>query len=208
MTTETKVGESYRAGSPEEQRTAYDDWAADYEKDLCAMGYRLPAVSAAVFTRFVPLDATPILDAGCGGGIQTEPLKQVGFGRIVGIDFSPGMLKVAKPKGLYDELHCMALGEPLDFADETFAATYSIGTVTPKHAPPSSFDELIRVTQKGGLLVFSLRSDAQQEPEYPGAVEAHTEAGHWTPVFCTESFASMPYGEPEIEHQLHVYRRL
>jgi len=204
----TKVGATYLANSPEEQKEAYDDWAQSYEQDLCAMGYRLPAVAAAIFTRFVSLKAGPILDAGCGGGIQTEPLKHVGYNRIIGIDFSPGMLDIAKSKKIYDELHCMALGQPLNFPDETFSATYSVGTITPKHAPASSFEELIRVTKKEGLLIFSLRSDAGQEPEYPAALKHHTQTGHWQSLYATEGFAGMPYGEPNIFHRIHVYRRL
>ena len=69
---ETNVSHSYQASSLEEQQAAYDRWAKDYEADLCAMGYRIPAMIAAVFTRFVASGMAPILDAGCGGGIQSE----------------------------------------------------------------------------------------------------------------------------------------
>ena len=44
---ETGVARSYRAKSLEEQQAAYDSWAKQYEADLCAMGYRIPAVLAA-----------------------------------------------------------------------------------------------------------------------------------------------------------------
>ena len=100
----------------------------------------------------------------------------------------------------------MTLGERLDFADGTFAATLSVGVITPKHAPPESFDELLRVTRPGGPVVFSLRDDPAQEPAYPAAVRAHEEAGRWRLVFATDSFAAMPYGEPEVSHRFHVYQ--
>ena len=51
---ETGVARSYRAKSLEEQQAAYDSWAKQYEIDLCAMGYRIPAVLAAVATRLSP----------------------------------------------------------------------------------------------------------------------------------------------------------
>ena len=86
--------------TPEEARSAYDDWAESYEADLCATGYRIPAMIAAVFTRYVPADAAPILDAGCGGGIQAEPLAELGFGPMTGIDLSDGMLEIARSKAL------------------------------------------------------------------------------------------------------------
>ncbi len=201
----TDVSKSYQANSIEEQQAAYDDWALNYEADLCGMGYRIPAVIAAVFTRFVTKDASPILDAGCGGGIQAEPLAMIGYGPITGIDLSEGMLEVARGKGIYSELHQMMLGQRLGFEDNSFAAVISSGVITPKHAPPESFDELVRVAKPGAPIVFSLRHDSEQEPGYPAALERLEVAGAWRPLFCTEGFRSMPYGEPEIIHRVHVY---
>ena len=202
---ETGVARSYRAETLQEQQAAYDSWAKQYEIDLCALGYRIPAIIAAVFTRFVPLSAEPILDAGCGGGIQAEPLAMLGFGPITGIDLSEGMLEVARAKDIYSDLRQMTLGERLDFPDDTFAAVLSSGTITPHHAPPSSLDGLIRVAKSGAPIVFSLRDDSAQEPEYPEAIKKLTDAGLWREVFTTDSFHSMPYGEPQITHRVHVY---
>ncbi len=203
---ETGVGKSYRAETIDEQQAAYDEWAGKYEPDLCAMGYRIPAVISAVFTRFVPHDAAPILDAGCGGGIQAEAIAMLGYGPITGIDLSDGMLAIARNKNIYADLRQMTLGEHLDFPDHTFSAVISSGVITPKHAPAHTFIELIRVTKPGAPIVFSLRDDVKQEPEYPQMVERLETEGAWTPVFRTGSFHSMPYGEPEVTHRVHVYR--
>ena len=99
----------------------------------------------------------------------------------------------------------MTLGEKLDFPDDQFAAIISSSTITPHHAPPKSFEELIRVARPGSPIIFSMRDDPAQEPEYPEAVIALAEAGLWRKVFSTESFYSMPYGEPDITHRIHVY---
>ena len=104
---DTNVSHSYQASSLEEQQAAYDRWAKEYEADLCATGYRIPAMIAAVFTRFVAVGTAPILDAGCGGGIQSEALAMVGYGPITGIDLSEGMLDIARDKGIYVELRQM-----------------------------------------------------------------------------------------------------
>ena len=207
MSEKTKVGHSYTASSPDEQQAVYDTWAVEYEKDLCEMGYRIPAVAAAVFCRFVPLGSGPILDAGCGGGIQAEPLFLAGFGPFTGIDFSLGMLDVAREKGIYSNLRQMELGKLLDFENETFSVILSTGTITPRHAPPHSFDELLRIAKKDALFIFSLRDDPAQEPEYPAVIEQHTNAKRWRHIFSTESFHSMPYGEPTVTHQVHVYQK-
>jgi len=195
----------YSAASNEQRAEAYDDWARDYEADLFRFGYRLPQVAAAVFCRHIAPEAGPILDAGCGTGLQAEPLCLAGYGPFVGIDLSEGMLKVAAGKGLYRELHAMALGGALDFADGAFAATLSIGTITPGHAPPESFDELIRVTAPGGRIVFSLRVDGEQDPAYHAAVAGHERAGAWRRLFATSGFKSMPLGEPQVEHAVYVF---
>ena len=202
----TDVSKSYAAASPEEQQSRYDDWASSYEPDLCGMGYRIPAVIGAVFTRFVPSGTTPILDAGCGGGIQTEPLALVGYDGFVGIDLSEGMLAVARRKGFYGDLRQMALGAPLDFPDDSFGAVLSSGTITPGHAPPHSFDELVRVARPGAPVIFSLRDDPGQDPAYPATLDRLAAAGAWREVFATASFQSMPYGEPDVTHRVHVYQ--
>ena len=203
---ETGVGRSYHAKSIDEQQAAYDDWAQNYEADLCAMGYRIPAVIASVFTRFVPEGTAPILDAGCGGGIQAEPLAMLGFGPITGIDLSEGMLAIAREKNIYADLRQMTLGERLDFPDDAFGAVVSSGVITPRHAPAHAFVDLIRIARPGAPVIFSLRDDCEQEPEYPEMVEKLEREGTWSPVFRTESFHSMPYGEPEVTHRVHVYR--
>lgn len=200
------VSKSFHVDSVEEQQAAYDDWATDYEADLCALGYRIPSMIAAAFVCYVPKDTAPILDAGCGGGIQIEPLVMLGYGPFIGIDLSEGMLEIARTKDLYAELHQATLGEALDLPDNHFGAVVTSGTITPKHAPPHAFEELIRVSKPGAPILFSMRDDPLQEPEYPATVKRLEDEGKWEPVFIGAGFHSMPYGEPDITHRIHVYR--
>ena len=199
------VDRVYSAKTQDEQEATYDEWSAQYERDLCAMGYRLPAVAAAVFVRHVPADAAPILDAGCGGGLQTEPLAALGYGPITGIDLSEGMLSVARGKGIYAELHQMALGGRLDFPDDSFAAVFSTGTMTPGHAPAESFEDLIRVARPEAAIIFSLRSDARRDPKYAETCDRLEAAERWRHIFSTADFVAMPYSEPDIKVRVHVY---
>ena len=196
----------YSATSVEEQKVAYDAWAETYDADLLSWGFRLPAIAAATFARFVDPDCGPILDAGCGTGLQSDPLVAMGYGPIVGIDLSPGMMETAARKGIYTELLPMQLGTPLHFDDDRFAATLAIGCITPGHAPASSFDELIRVTRPAGHIVFSLRVDSGQAPGYPQAIAAHRRAGRWCERWRTPTFLMLPELEPEIEHAVFVYQ--
>ena len=199
------VDQSYKVQTTEDARNAYDNWSMQYEADLCATGYRIPAMIATVFTHHIPLGTTPILDAGCGGGIQAEPLVEIGYRDLVGIDFSDGMLDVARKKSIYSNLKYQTMGDTLDFSDNYFYAVICSGVITPGHAPANSFDELIRVTNKGGKIIFSLRSDEKQMPEYPKKLQDLSFCGAWKHIFSTKPFHSMPYGEPEVLHQVHVY---
>lgn len=195
----------YSARTDTEREAAYDAWANSYDRDVLSFGYRIPAVVAAVFARFVDIDTRPILDAGCGTGLQTEALALAGYGPFIGIDLSSEMLAVAKRKGLYESLHKMALGDGLDFDVDSFPATLCIGAITPGHAGPASFADLIRVTQPGGLVIFSLRTDPGQLPEFPEAVEEHVRRGEWKHRFSTDGFPSLPTGEPDVAHAVYVY---
>lgn len=205
---DSMVAKVYAAASAEKQQAAYDEWAASYERDLFAMGYRLPAVAAAVFARFVPTETAPILDAGCGGGAQAEPLALLGYRSITGIDLSEGMLSVARSKGIYAELKQMALGERIDLPEDHFTAVLSTGAITPGHAPPESFDGLIKTAKTGALIVFGLRVDEGQNPAYPAAVARLERDKAWRRMFATDKFQTMPYGEPEIWNAVFVYEVL
>ena len=45
-----------------------------------------------------------ILDFGCGSGIASKPLHDIGFTNIHGIDGSEGLLKIAETKGIFQTL--------------------------------------------------------------------------------------------------------
>ena len=44
------------------------------------------------------IDLLKVLDVGCGTGVSTRQLHQVGFSELIGIDIDPRMIKVAKKK--------------------------------------------------------------------------------------------------------------
>ena len=202
----SKVQAVYVASTAAALRTAYDDWANDYDQELFEIGYCSPSVAAAIFGRFITKRDGPFLDAGCGTGLQVQALRLAGFSGFTGIDLSPEMLKIAESKNLYDTLLEATLGETLPFANDQFEAVLSTGAITQNHAPPESFDELIRVTRPGGLILFTLRDDPTIDPRYQQVVDAHSEANRWNNLYTSDLFQSMPYGEPDVLHRFHVYQ--
>ncbi len=202
---QSRLDTVYSATTADESRGAYDEWANDYEADLFAYGQRFPWIAAAVFTRFVGPEEGPILDAGCGTGLQIEPIALMGYRPITGIDLSEGMLKVAAKKSLYAELKPMTLGEPLAFPDNHFSNTITCGAITPGHAPPHSFAELIRVTRSRGKIVVCMRTDTDVDPAYPDALEHYAAEGRWHGIFQSKEFAAMPLGEPSVRTTIFVF---
>lgn len=196
----------YAAGTTEAARDAYDVWASRYDADLFAMGYRLPWYFAAAVLRHVPVGVGPILDAGCGTGLQVEPLHLLGWRGFTGVDLSPGMLEAARAKGLYDSLLEAELGQTLPFETDHFAAAFCVGTMTPGHAPIETLDELIRVTKPGGHIAFSLRHDAGQDPSYLAYPQRLLAEGRLNAVFISPAFVTMPLGEPSVENRIHIAR--
>jgi predicted TPR repeat methyltransferase len=202
--TDRHLDEVYSADTPEKAEAAYDGWASAYDADLMAMGYRLPWNFAACVLRHMPFGTGPILDAGCGTGLQVEPLHLLGWRGFTGVDLSTEMMEVARSKGLYDDLRQVELGKTLPFETDHFAATFCVGTMTPGHAPIETLDELIRVTRPGGFVAFSLRHDEGQIPRYLSYPETLIAAGRMRQFFLSDRFATMPLGEPSIFNRVHI----
>src|SRR3954451_13744107 len=157
---ERRVAEVFGAGDREDLIRAYAGWAECYDQDTLSLDLRGPEIVAAMAARHLRDRASPILDAGAGTGRVGELLAILGYDHLVALDLSEAMLARARERGVYRELRQGALGDPLPFADGTFAAVVAAGVFTAGHAPPGSFDELLRVTRPGGLLVFTLSTTA------------------------------------------------
>ena len=195
----------YAAKNNRELEERYDEWADEYDRDLRGeFEWIAPQATVGVFGKYVTPDAK-ILDAGVGTGLVGECLIDAGYLDLNGIDLSEGMLEAARRKAIYRELRQMTLGEPLDFADATFDAVISVGVFTTGHAPAHAFDELIRITNNGGHILFSLKTELREQGfgQYLDDLEA---IGKWSLVERSERYRPMPKGEPEVEHEVWAYR--
>jgi SAM-dependent methyltransferase len=193
----------YSAKGVQDLEERYDLWAKEYEEDVAGYGYKIPAVLAGFLARYIKTDGGSILDAGAGTGIMGEIIHLLGYRDIVAMDLSKGMLELAKQKGVYRELHRMVMGEHLDFPDNAFAGTVAVGVLSVGHAPPESFDELIRCTRSGGYIIFSVRADAEGFKDRQDSLEQEKK---WKLVEVTDPFISLPLGEPDIRHCIFIYQ--
>ena len=195
----------YAAKNNRELEERYDEWAGEYDRDLREeFEWIAPRVTVGLFGKYVAPDAR-ILDAGVGTGLVGECLIEAGYHDLHGIDLSAGMLDAARRKAIYRGLRQMTLGEPLDFADDTFDAVISVGVFTTGHAPAHAFDELVRITRNGGGIFFSLKTELHEQG-FGRHLDGLETAGKWSLVARSERYRPMPKGEPEVEHQVWAYR--
>ncbi len=203
---EQRVQWAYSSTSNDELAQRYDEWAPDYDDDLTnTFVWLSPRLGAETLAEHVSASGR-ILDAGAGTGLVGVELQRLGYRDICALDLSEGMLREARAKGCYSEFHQMALGERLDFESDTFDAVISIGVFTLGHAPANAFEELCRITKRGGCVVVSLRPDTRAEQGYEEWQNKLTTRGAWSLVSVSEPFHPLPKGEPEVQHQIWVYR--
>ena len=196
----------YSSQNNRELAERYDEWAAEYDSDLSEkFGWIGPRRAAEALSHYVPKDAR-ILDAGAGTGLVGQCLADLGYGDLVAMDLSPGMLEQARRKGVYGEWRQMVLGEALDFPTDSFDAVISVGVFTLGHAPPASLHELVRITRPGGHVLFTLRPDVYENNGFREVQAELESAGAWKLVEEGREFQTLPKGEPEVHHQVWVYR--
>jgi predicted TPR repeat methyltransferase len=196
----------YTAKDSQEAAELYDNWAEDYEQNVLSYGYATPAVTAGFFGRYIRAEDGAVLDAGAGTGMMGEILLLLGYGDLVGIDISRNMLELARKKGVYKDLRQMELGGQLDLPSDAFAAVVSTGVFAAGHAPPESFDELIRVTKPGGYVIFSVRTDVYEDGGFKEKQETLEREGTWQLVETTDPFAHLPFEDPELKVRVFAYR--
>jgi predicted TPR repeat methyltransferase len=198
----------YSARTPDELHDAYSAWANEYDRETAELGYGLPFLIGAWVARYVPRGDGPILDAGCGTGLSGPYLKALGYDHIEGLDMSAEMLRLARGRNVYRALKQADLGGQLPWADGHFAAFLSTGVFTEGHAPASSLDELVRITQRGGHAIFTVRDTVLETGGFRDLFATMEEARRWRPIEESPPFRAFAVGEPEVQVKAFVFEVL
>ena len=201
----------YHAKSQNDLVQLYDGWAETYDADMQGIGYVHPAVISGLVGRYVQIRSDAIFDAGVGVGTGTvgNILAIMGYANLIGVDMSDGMLAKARARNIYADLRNRVLGETLDFADGSMAAIVSTGVFTSGHGPASAWDELVRITRKGGHLIFTAGTVVWLESGFEKKFVELCAKGLIESVETTPVYHPMPFSPTErgFTTRAHVYRR-
>jgi SAM-dependent methyltransferase len=134
---------------------AYDRIAARFAVLAEDNAYNAHYERPATLSLLPDVAALRVLDAGCGPGLYARILVDRGA-RVVGVDASAEMLRLAAKRVPEAELHLADLAAPLPFADAAFDAVVSPLAIDHLRDWRPVLRELARVLAPGGVLVFSV----------------------------------------------------
>ena len=129
-----------------------------------------------------------VLDAGCGTGLAGAELAKRGFETVDGMDISPEMLGIAREKNAYRDLRIEDMTGPLSYETDAYDAVSCVGTFTHAHVGPKGFDELIRITKPGGLVIATVHENV-----WPDGYEEHFETIEKSGRATVKSIEESPY---------------
>jgi predicted TPR repeat methyltransferase len=204
------IDQAYRAPDRDTLKATYDQWAQSYDADMLLTGYLHYAVLTGLICRHAARKDAAILDAGVGTGALGSLLNLLGYNNLSGIDMSEGMLAKAAERKCYSDLRQAVLGEKLDFVDESFDAIISTGTFTEGHAPASAFDELVRILETDGIMIFTIAAMVWDEKGFKDKLGGFVRAGVLKQVEVTPMYQPMPYSpaESHVTTRGYVYKKI
>lgn len=143
-------------------------------------------------------DADLILDVGCGSGMVTRDLAHLTKGKVIAIDGSEDMLRVAdKVLSMYNNVELrVGDAENLPFNDNMFDITTCNLLLMWAKNPQKVVNEMARVTKPSGIVLASL------EPDYGGKLH-FPENPKVDPIFAGKAIKKRG-GDPHIGRKLRL----
>lgn len=198
----------YESNSNDELARRYDQWAKTYDTDLEEdFNWNGHMRAVEVFVKLVSTHSR-VMDVGCGTGLAGAELASKGFSNLDGFDMSQGMLSQAQLRGVYENLRIGLLGEKLDYLTNSYDAAIATGVFSIGHAPASGLDEIARIVRPGGFLVLTIRTDIFEQLGFHYKENELVFSGKWELLEVSEPEQFLAKGEPDILHEIRVYRIL
>jgi ubiquinone/menaquinone biosynthesis C-methylase UbiE len=105
------------------------------------------------FEALAPMQGRSLFDAGCGGGRYAIPAAKAGASQVLGIDFSPSMLDLARQKATAEGVGSVCrfeLGDLLTYqaAEKSFDYAIAIGFFDYQKDPEAALRALARIAKR------------------------------------------------------------
>eukprot|EP00928_Gymnodinium_smaydae_P057120 TRINITY_DN40398_c0_g1_i1.p1 TRINITY_DN40398_c0_g1~~TRINITY_DN40398_c0_g1_i1.p1 ORF type:complete len:220 (-),score=26.39 TRINITY_DN40398_c0_g1_i1:126-785(-) len=183
-------------GSYDKAEEFYDKWASTYDAQLQSWDYQAPSrVAKLCVEHGLPQDG-PVLDCGCGTGLSGAALRDIGIKNdLFGCDISQKSLDLvaSSKKGLYAALQVANLETlPLPYSDESVVGVTCVGVLSYVSNFEDIFRDWIRVTRKGGLVIYTHREDLIQKDSSLQAKSNLEKEGLWEQVYMSQPESYLP----------------
>ena len=166
------LGTAYDLETGEQTLDHYQRWAETYDQEVGVdNGYAQPARCAAALAG-VADPCSHVLDVGCGTGLSGVALRDAGFTRLDGCDFSPPMLERAAETGVYRQLFEADLNAGLDIDGDAYDHAVAVGVFSFGHIRPDALREVLRVVRAGGAVVVGVNDHFWEVGELPAELDA------------------------------------
>lgn len=139
--------------------SVFDSFAPSFDAKLEKLGYRAPQLVADACATVLrpPGGRLQVADLGCGTGL-CGPLLRPWADRLVGCDLSVGMLRQARQRGVYDQLHKAELVYYLATQPGLFDVLVSADTWCYFGALETAVGAAYAALRPGGWLVFTVEA--------------------------------------------------
>jgi len=181
-------------------RSVFDNMADSFDEHLAHLEYRAPRLVAGVLERLLgaPQRNLRVLDAGCGTGLCASFLRPYAH-RLVGVDLSAAMLRLAARLDLYDEL----LEAELTGHLAGQCHVYDLAICSDTFCYFGALDEVMAAAHAAlvpaGLLVFTVEEAAgEPAPEAGYLLAPHGRYAH-TQVYVTHVLERSGFASVEAE---------
>ena len=151
----------------ERLRQEFNNWARAGKGESMEKGHR-PIGEQAIELMQIPADAR-VLDVGCGSGWASRLMAQrASKGRVVGIDISDEMVKVARDSStsFSNIQYRVASAEKLPYADADFSHAFSMESLYYYEDMLIALKEIARVLEPDGMFVCVVDLYEENRPSH------------------------------------------
>ncbi|MEM7208030.1 MAG: methyltransferase domain-containing protein [Pseudomonadota bacterium] len=160
-----------------DKQAQYDEWASTYDQDLVGdMDYSAHIDAGNIFADLVPDTAIRVLDVACGTGLAGQHLRELGYTKIDGVDFSAEMLAIAESREIYNKTWQHDFTLPADIP-QRYDALLCVGLFSFAIPKISDMHNVVNCVVPGGRCVITVNGAAWEqldlEPEVHKEAKAH-----------------------------------